>query len=184
MGWIILGLLLLFSVIMLFVTTYKQEKTKKAKKDKINSKLKEHDAKESIEANHMAGLPIAEKALCSVYLCDDKVIVERNETKYTLSFDKVADVTIKTDSEIQKSYVSSVGGAVGGAVLFGPLGAMVGGRAKQKTSVNKEHYLIFTYNKEGAVDYISFDVTACYTKAQKFVDFFNTKPKEKKEVEL
>lgn len=46
---------------------------------------------------------------------------------------------IKTDKEIQQQYVSSVGGAVGGAVLFGPLGAITGGRAKKKTV--KEVYI-------------------------------------------
>jgi len=57
--------------------------------------------------------------------------------------------------------VSSVGCAVGGAVLFGPLGAMVGGRAKEKTSRVIEYYFIITYHgKTGDLEYLSFETYA------------------------
>ncbi|MEH2944892.1 hypothetical protein VSQ32_19130 [Lachnospiraceae bacterium KK002] len=58
---------------------------------------------------------------------------------FELEKSKITDMCIKTDKEIQQQYVSSVGGAVGGAVLFGPLGAITGGRAKKKTV--KEVYI-------------------------------------------
>ncbi|WP_162868789.1 hypothetical protein, partial [Klebsiella pneumoniae] len=66
----------------------------------------------------MAGLPINEDAETYLYRCEDKVVFERNENTYELELEKIKDITIKTDIEIQKSYVSSVGGAVGGYVLF------------------------------------------------------------------
>lgn len=113
-----------------------------------------------INARHMTGLPINEGADTFLYRCEDKVIFERNETTYELELTKIKDITIKTDVEIQKSYVSSVGGAVGGYVLFGPLGAMIGGRAKEKKSQNIEKYLIFSYeNNNNNIEYISFEVT-------------------------
>lgn len=112
-----------------------------------------------IEAKHMAGLPLAEGAEIFVYRCPDKVIFERNQDTIELEISKVRDILIKTDVEIQKSYVSSAGGTVGGYVLFGPLGAMIGGRAKEKKSTVTEKYLIFSYEKNGELDYISMDVT-------------------------
>lgn len=112
-----------------------------------------------IKASHMAGLPLAEGAEVFIYRCKDKVVFERNQETIELQINKINDILIKTDIEIQKSYVSSVGGAVGGYVLFGPLGAMVGGRAKEKKSTLTEQYLIFAYESNGSVDYISLDVT-------------------------
>lgn len=113
-----------------------------------------------IKAKHMAGLPIAEGAEIFVYRCKDKVVFERNQDTIELTVNKVRDILIKTDVEIQKSYVSSAGGAVGGYVLFGPLGAMIGGRTKEKKSTNIEKYLIFAYEKDGEIDYISMEVTS------------------------
>ncbi|MEQ6357888.1 hypothetical protein ABNX05_25150 [Lysinibacillus sp. M3] len=112
-----------------------------------------------IKAKHMAGLPIAEGAEMFVYRCKGKVVFERNQDTIELGIDKVKDILIKTDVEIQKSYVSSAGGAVGGYVLFGPLGAMIGGRTKEKKSTNIEKYLIFSYEKDGDTAYISMEVT-------------------------
>ena len=113
-----------------------------------------------IKIKHMAGLPVAEGAEVFVYRCEDKVVFERNKETYERVVSNMKDIIIKTETEIQKSYASSVGGAVGGYVLFGPLGAMVGGRTKEKTSTIVEKYLIFDYvNKNGIQDFISFEVT-------------------------
>ena len=84
----------------------------------------------------------------------------------------MTDVCVKTNVEIQKQYVSSVGGAVAGAVVFGPLGAMIGGRAKEKKSKEFHQYLIFTYESDGEVKYVGFEVTYALSNAQKFVDEF------------
>lgn len=137
-----------------------------------------------INAKHMAGLSVAEGADMYLYLNKDKIIFERNETMYNLEFKKITDITIKTDVEIQKAYVSSIGGAVAGGMLFGPLGAIIGGRAKEKNNSTINKYLIFTYEKEGNVDFISFDVTYS-TNADRFVKFFEkNKTGDKKEINL
>ena len=83
----------------------------------------------------------------------------------------IADVAITNDVEIQKSNVSSIGGAIGGAVLFGPLGSMIGGRSKEKTSNIVTSYLVFTYLDHDEIKYISFNCTNDF-KAMKFVKEF------------
>lgn len=60
--------------------------------------------------------------------------------------------------EISKQYVSSIGGAVGGALLFGPVGAVIGGRAKQKKSKNVTNYLIITYTDNNEIKYLGFEI--------------------------
>lgn len=113
-----------------------------------------------IKVKHLAGLPVAEGAEVFVYRCEEKVVFERNQESFELDVSNMKDILIKTETEIKKSYASSVGGAVGGYVLFGPLGAMIGGRSKEKTSTLVEKYLIFDYvNKNGVQDFISFEVT-------------------------
>ncbi len=145
--------------------------------------MRKYGATSSLKAKHMAGLPIAEGAECFVYLCSSKIIFFRNETEYSLLFDKVTDVLVKTDSEIHQAYVSSIGGAVGGAVLFGPLGAMIGGRAKKKESKTFKYYLIFEYDKDEGVDFISFEIQNQIS-ANSFVKAFSQKEKIKKTIEL
>lgn len=77
-------------------------------------------------------------------------------TNITLMREKITDMVIKTDTEIQKQIVSSTGGAIAGAVLFGPLGAIIGGRAK--TIKTHTSYLIITYKDDnGDLAYIGFD---------------------------
>lgn len=138
-----------------------------------------------INVKHMAGLPLAEGAEVFVYRCPDKVIFERNQDTIELPIDKVRDILIKTDVEIQKSYSSSIGGAVGGYVLFGPLGAMVGGRSKERKSTIEEKYLIFSYmNKENQQDYISFEVTN-EPKSNLFnTIYYNLSNNERRKIEL
>lgn len=150
-------------------TRLRKEATQKAASEKLEQQRLVPGSKErklSLEADicinvkHMAGLPVAEGAEIFVYRCKDKVIFERNQDTYELEASNMKDILIKTDVEIQKNHVSSIGGAVGGYVLFGPLGAMVGGRSKEKKSTIIEKYLIFDYvNKEGIQDFISFEVT-------------------------
>jgi hypothetical protein len=158
----------------------------KMEKDKLipgsSARINELHSNICIQGIHVSGLPIAQDAQTYLYLCEDKIIFERNDTIYNLYWDKIKDVTIKTDAEIQKSYVSSVGGAVAGGVLFGPLGAIIGGRAKTKIDKRISNYLIFTYSKEETIDFISFEVTGI-SKAKEFVKFFE-KNKSTKKIEI
>lgn len=130
----------------------KKEQAKQAKEERKDFQ------KRTVTGEHMAGLPLAQTAICIVTFEDDGVSFYSSGNTFNLSYDKVTAMDFKTSTEIQKTYTSSVGGAVAGAVLFGPLGAMVGGRAKEKKSKTVEDFIIFTYIKDGNVDYISFRV--------------------------
>lgn len=148
----------IFGVIGL-VLIFKKPKTKeeKQKKQKELENKREYE-KVHMDMFHVAGLPIAEGTPCVCGMESELFEFSGSGNKFHLHFDKITSIDIKTDVEIQKQYVSSIGGAIGGAILFGPLGAIVGGRAKQKKSKEITYYLIFTYLKDGNVDYISFEV--------------------------
>ncbi|MGE6600709.1 hypothetical protein ACQKEY_03200 [Lysinibacillus fusiformis] len=174
---IVLVLVALFGgfLILLYGRTYSAEAIKARKQREANRKREQFDAESKvlgsrarhqlfnadlcIKVKHTAGLPIAEGAEIFVYRCTDKVIFERGQDTIELDINKVTDILIKTDVEIQKSWVSSAGGAIAGDNVFGSLGAIIGGRAKEKTSTVIEKYLIFAYEKNDGQKYISLEVT-------------------------
>lgn len=174
------------SIVLMVFFCIKYSKFRKRRKEQRAEKAAQDYARRVVEDNlptgyseimgvkHMDGLPWGEQTACSVYLYPDKYVFWRNKNTYTLSMDKITDVCIKTDIEIQKAYVSSVGGAVGGAVLFGTLGAMIGGRVKEKRDTTISKFLIFTYNKDGETKYISFEIPSHNKNASKFVEMYQT----------
>lgn len=123
---------------------------------------------------HFNGLSLPENTPCTILLYNDRYEFKANGISFNLPLAKITDVCCKTDVDIQKQYVSSVGGAVGGAVLFGPIGAMIGGRAKQKKVKKVSTYLIITYMDNDAVKYIGFDATNSEWVANNFVNQFKT----------
>lgn len=165
----ILFLIIIFCIRMIIVTS------KIKKQGKINrQKLKESGVIHMTGGSHMAGLPLAEGTYCNIHEYADKFIFKAGGSDFTLVKDKITDISVKTDEEITSHYVSSIGGAVAGGVLFGPLGAIVGGRTKKKKDKTVYRYLIFTYLKEETVDYISFDVTTTFAGALRICTEFKT----------
>lgn len=88
----------------------------------------------------------------------DRLEFKAGTIEFKLSKNKISDMCITTDTEIQKQSVSSIGGAVAGAMFFGPLGAMIGGRVKKKTVITHTTYLIITYQSDSELKYIGFDI--------------------------
>lgn len=121
-------------------------------------KAQKEQGKRTLTCDHVAGLPLAEGAHCTIVFDDERIEISSGNSSFRLDMQKVTDVTITTSTEIQKSYVSSAGGAAAGAALFGPLGAMVGGRIKEKTTKTIDEYFIIAYHKNDTVDYLSFFV--------------------------
>lgn len=142
------------------------------KKNKEKKELKDKDITLSLTLPHLMGLSVPENSFCQIYSYRDKYDFVVNGATFSLSKDKITDISLKNNTEIQKQCVSSIGGAIGGAVLLGPLGAMIGGRTKTKELKTTTNCLIFTYKKENALDFIAFDATNTYFQANKLVKEF------------
>lgn len=138
----------------------------------------------TLKAKHVCGLPIAEDAMCEINYLKDYIKITQSGNVFNLDLNKVTDISTTTDVEIQKHYVSSVGGAVGGAVLFGPLGAMIGGRATQKESKTETHYLVITYKKDDEIKYISFEHKPSYMLGKFTYKFKSRENKAQSVIEL
>lgn len=134
--------------------------------------------------NHISGLQLAENTSCRLFIHDDKILIEGQGIKFNLYKEKILDVCIKTETEIQKQYVSSIGGAIAGGVMFGTLGAIIGGRVKEKKSKGTTKYLIYTYKKDDTIDYISFDILNGINSHKFLSDFANNSNKNITEINL
>ncbi|MCI1981996.1 MAG: hypothetical protein LKJ45_02415 [Oscillospiraceae bacterium] len=155
----------IIGLLLFFIKGKSKEEKAKIKNDRLSN----------TSARHFTGLPLAEGTNCTIRHNPDGFVFTAGGNTFNLSNDKITDMCIKTDAEIQRQYVSSVGGAVGGAVLFGPIGAMIGGRAKEKKTTNLTHYLIITYLKDGQIAYICFEVYEI-GKIQKWINDFRQCP--------
>lgn len=123
--------------------------------------------------NHVNGLPIPENLLCEIRSYQDRLDFKAGTTNIKLPREKITDMCIKTDTEIQNQAVSSVGGAIAGGVMFGTLGAIIGGRTKNKKVKTTAQYLIITYTGEqGDLKYIGFDIKNNPPSAAKLVKEF------------
>lgn len=125
--------------------------------------------KNTLFCSHMAGLPLAEGTACSLRKQGESLEIHGGGNTFRVGLDRITSAQVKTDVEIQGNYVSSAGGALGGALLFGTLGALVGGRVKKKTSRQYEYYIIITYSKDGSPNFLSFQVDDGIS-SQKFFD--------------
>ena len=111
----------------------------------------------------LMGLP--QGSICKVRYTSDYIRFLVSGQEFTLDADNMLDVSIMTPMEIQKQYVSSIGGAVAGSMVMGAiglgaLGAIIGGSASQKTIRMKRKYLVITYLSNSETKYLVFDLTA------------------------
>ncbi len=181
---IVIGILILFIAFCIFMAVKLSKGNKKAR-NTLNNKMQAYNASFMAAVNHFNGLPIAEGVLTQLFWCMSKIVFEANGASFNLEMSKITDISVKTDVEIQQQYVSSAGGAVAGGVLFGPIGAMIGGRAKKKEIKQTNSYLIFTYKDDESLKYIAFDCTASWAQARRFVDEFQKiKPSQTQSFDL
>lgn len=174
-----LGILMAIFTILLLRPTKKEKEKKEERKQKAQDKLR------TCTMKHINGLPIAENVYCTITATPDKFIFSSGTVKFELEKNKITDMCIKTDKEIQQQYVSSAGGALGGALLFGPVGAIIGGRAKKKTVKNEIHnYFIITYQSPD-IKYIGFEPTGYATaSANLYIDDFKKSHPSESTVQL
>jgi hypothetical protein len=157
----------------------KKSEEKHQKENDINEKGNEYNAVYSTEINHICGLPLSENSRCILHLCDNQIVVEGTGQIFKLKKDKIIDMNIKTSKEVR----NSISGAVGGAILLGPIGAFLGG-----SSTDFHRFFIIIYeNKDNEEQCISFDLKddlKIYKEIYNYIEQFKNNITEKKEIEL
>lgn len=132
--------------------TRKNQKITRQKQNEHLQELKNQGFILDTQVKHIYGLNTAEDMLCRIEVWKDSYKFKMNNINFSLSREKVTDIAIKTETEVQQQYVSSIGGAVLGGALFGTVGAAYGGRAKKKEIYNFKSFLVFTYTGENSSD--------------------------------
>ena len=164
---IFLFILLVISIILLFLG----KKTKAEKKAEIEKKQEAYAAKKEQEKEkftsltgkfiHIAGLSTAPNVDCSLTLSKEALRIVGAGFDFNLSLTKITGMSKRTDTDIQKfvNQSSSAGKALAGAMMFGAVGALVGGRTKTTTTSIKTYrfFLVVTYIKDDSVDYLIFE---------------------------
>ncbi len=175
---IILSIIIIFCIVMIAKTSGAKKRAKKARINLMESR----NASLFSTFAHTNGLPIPENTFCNVLSCPEQIEIHASGSQFDLVKNKINDMCIKTNVDIQKQYTSSAGGAVAGALMFGAVGALIGGRTKQKNIRKIQSYLIVTYQKDDTVDYIAFDVTNNIASANKFIKEFNNRESSTKNI--
>lgn len=133
----------------------------------------------------VGGLDLAAGSICSAVCSPGSISFSASGQTFTLSPEKLIDVSVMTPQEIQTQYVSSVGGAIAGGILLGPIGAALGGSAQKKKTKIIRQYLIFAYQADAEVKYIVFDVTSAPQNGKKISKIYAyLKKNENKQVSL
>lgn len=133
----------------------------------------------------VGGLDLAAGSICSAVCSPESISFSASGQTFTLSPEKLIDVSVMTPQEIQTQYVSSVGGAIAGGILLGPIGAALGGSAQKKKTKIVRQYLIFAYQADSEVKYIVFDVTSAPQNGKKISKIYAyLKKNENKQVSL
>lgn len=133
----------------------------------------------------VGGLDLAAGSICSAVCSPESISFSASGQTFSLSPSKLIDVSVMTPQEIQTQYVSSVGGAIAGGILLGPIGAALGGSAQKKKTKIVRQYLIFAYQADSEVKYIVFDVTSAPQNGKKISKIYAyLKKNENKQVSL
>ena len=128
--------------------------------------------KRTLGCTHISGLPLIQGVNCSLTFEEDNITIkthEKNSTQFRLAYDKIVNLQAQSSTSLDSALVSSAGGAVGGAMLFGAPGAIIGGRVKQKDIRTVKYFFVVTYKKDDALEYINFIIYE-YSRANKLIE--------------
>lgn len=166
-----------FSVYCIYLTS-KGMQERQAQKDAMINEGKEYNASYSGKFYYVCGLPLAENSECILHFSDDRIVINCKGTIFSLNVEKILDMSIKTSDEVK----NSISGAVGGAILLGPIGAFLGG-----SSTELHRFLIIIYkDKTDSEKCISFDMKDNLKHLRyvyRYIENYKNS-KEKQEIEL
>ena len=82
-----------------------------------------------------------------------------------------------------KQYISSIGGGIAGAMIAGPLGAIIGGRIKKK-DIKKTRYFFNIIYQTDEIKCVSLEIQEDELTGAKKLNKILIKKKEKQNIEL
>lgn len=126
----------------------------------IKAKKERPGVRAFVSVDCIAGILGSSNPLCQIYYLDDRIEGDTPDTEYSISMERVRDVSIQREFYKKSKVTSSMGGAFVGALITGPTGAVIGGRPKVKQTVHGASFLVIEYTgTDGALEQMVFDAT-------------------------
>lgn len=96
---------------------------------------------------HISGLEIPDNIDCTLTLSDSGLTINVPSIKkeFTLSLDRIENISVYHEVEIEKHLKSSAAKGVIGAMAFGVTGAIIGSRPKEKNTRKVHFFLTIDY---------------------------------------
>jgi hypothetical protein len=154
MGWLML-VLIVFVLIFAFINA--GDNIKQASKI-LEIKARDSGAEIATVGNHFYGLEVPPGSRCDILAYNDKIEINSCGIQYNIRMDQITEFQVKTEEEVKRQYVSSAGGAIGGALLFGAAGALIGGRTKVKEDKTIKFFVVIVYSSGDQTKYILIEV--------------------------
>lgn len=117
------------------------------------------------------GLPIPQSSDVSIKMTPGALTITGSGQEFEIDASKLTLVDLKSDVEMEKIIQQSAPGMIIGAVTFGVIGAMIGGRVKTKEKRTVNHFLIINYQSD-ELKTIVIDATKDWYNAAALVDYF------------
>lgn len=157
----------LFAIISSFVYRAKDKKiflrqqNLKAQKHIFDVKNNISPIVEDIFCKHCNGLPIGENSPCRLTIFQDMVYFYCGTMEFKIPMERVISMDIATKSQIEYIQKQSLSRAVAGGLLFGDVGALLGGMPQSKAIEKTESFLVITYRKEEAIQFVTLGNLEC-----------------------
>jgi len=121
--------------------------------------------------NLVEGVPVPQNSDLSIKLTPGAVTITGSGQEFEIDVSKLTLIDLKSDVEMEKIIQQSAPGMIIGAVTFGVIGAMIGGRVKTKDKRTVNHFLLISYLSD-ELKTIVIDVTKDWYNAAQLVDYF------------
>lgn len=99
---------------------------------------------------HVSGLDVPNVPV-TFTLSELGAVIKTPSNDYTLSLEKITNISWYDEVEIEKHLKSSLTGGIIGAAVFGAAGAVIGSRPKEKEKRNVTFYLLVEYSEKQIV---------------------------------
>lgn len=128
----------------------------------------------AVSCKHFNGLPIAAHSACRLVIFQDRLYVYSGTMEFRMPIERIISMDIATKSQVEYILKQDFSRAAVGGWLFGDVGAIIGGMPQSQEIERTEDFLVITYNKEEAIQFITLgdvDGRQVIAEASKYIRF-------------
>lgn len=113
------------------------------------------------------GLDLGKNTLVDLVVDDSKLLIETKAGKYQIPYERIQEVAHTRETELMRKGKNMIGRAAAGGLLFGPVGAIVGGVTGIGDKKVKGNFVVVQYlNSQDEEAHIIFSPGGFFTAEQ------------------